>query len=135
MLTFSDTDPKINPAQEEALRTDSSLSSDMVTEVTMTLSISSIMEMPAKRQRTENPDLASICQVKIVARGNMIFVCFGSSNFRAIVYLVDVRSVIDPNTVIGYLAVQGESAASGRANQSQSASRNIDWNAVISSEK
>jgi len=40
----------------------------------MTLSISSIMEMPAKRQRTENPDLASICQVKIVARGNMIFV-------------------------------------------------------------
>ena len=72
MLTCSDTDPKINPAQEEA---DSSLSSDMETEVTMTLSISSIMEMPAKRQRTENPDLASICQVKIVAiRGNMIFV-------------------------------------------------------------
>jgi hypothetical protein len=34
MLTFSDTDPKINPAQEEALRTDSSLTRD-----TMTLSI------------------------------------------------------------------------------------------------
>ena len=92
MLTFSDTDPKINPAQEEA---DSSLSSDMETEVTMTLSISSIMEMPAKRQRTENPDLASICQVKIVARGNMIFVCFGSSNFRAIVYISGGREKRD----------------------------------------
>jgi len=43
--------------------------------------------------------------------------------------------VIGPNTVIRYLAVQDESAASGRANQSQSASKNIDWNAVISSEK
>ena len=60
MLTFSDTDPQINPAEEEA---DSSLSSDMVTEVTMTLSISSGMEMPAKRQRTKNPGLPSFCQV------------------------------------------------------------------------
>ena len=63
MLTFFDTDPKIDPAQEKTLRTDSCLSSDLVTDVTMTLSSSSIMEMPAKRQRTENPDLASICQV------------------------------------------------------------------------
>ena len=52
MLTFSDTDPKINPAQEEALRTDSSLTRDMVTEVRMTLSISSGMEKLAKSQRT-----------------------------------------------------------------------------------
>ena len=60
MLTFSDTDPKINPAQEEALRTDSSLTRDTT----------------------------SICQVKIVARGNIV--CFGSSNFRTTFYLVDV---------------------------------------------
>ena len=92
MLTFSDTDPKINPAQEEALRTDSSLTRDMVTEVTMTLSISSVMEKLAKSQRNENLDLPSICQVKIVARETwvMIFVCFGSSNFRTILYLVGV---------------------------------------------
>ena len=71
MLTFFDTDPKIDPAQEKTLRTDSCLSSDLVTEVTMTLSIYSIMEKPAKRQRTENPDLASICQVKIVVWGRI----------------------------------------------------------------
>ena len=60
MLTSFDTDPKTDPAQEETLRTDSC---DMVTEVTMTLSISSGMGMPAKRQRTKNPDLPSFCQV------------------------------------------------------------------------
>ena len=49
MLTSFDTDPKTDPAQEETLRTDSC---DMVTEVTMTLSIYSIMEKLAKRQRT-----------------------------------------------------------------------------------
>ena len=71
MLTFFDTDPKIDPAQEKTLRTDSCLSSDLVTEVTMTLSIYSIMEKPAKRQRTENLDLPSICQVKIVVWGSI----------------------------------------------------------------
>ena len=71
MLTFFDTDPKIDPAQEKTLRTDSCLSSDLVTEVTMTLSIYSIMEKPAKRQRTENLDLPSIYQVKPVAWGSI----------------------------------------------------------------
>ena len=97
MLTFSDTDPRINLAQEKA---DLSLSSNMVTEVTMTLSISSIMEMPAKRQRTENLDLSSICQVKIVAWGSMFVSVLLTSNFRAIVYLMDVRRMNDPNMVI-----------------------------------
>ena len=68
MLTSFDTDPKTDPAQEETLRTDSC---DMVTEVTMTLSIYSIMEKPAKRQRTENLDLPSIYQVKPVAWGSI----------------------------------------------------------------
>ena len=104
MLTFSDTDPKINPAQEEALRTDSSLTRDMVTEVTMTLSISFGMEKLAKSQRTENLDLPSICQVKIVARGNMghdlclfRFIQFQDNSLSG---GRDVRSVIDPNMVI-----------------------------------
>ena len=77
MLTSFDTDPKTDPAQEETLRTDSC---DMVTEVTMTLSIYSIMEKPAKRQRTENLDLPSICQVKNSGLG--IHVCFSSTNFQ-----------------------------------------------------
>ena len=62
---FNDTDPE-TPHKRKALRADSSLSSDMMTEDTMTLSSSSITEMPAKRQRTENPDLPSTCQVNIV---------------------------------------------------------------------
>ena len=58
---FNDTDFE-TPHKRKALRADSSLSSDMV-EDTMTLSSSSITEMPAKRQRTENPELPSTCQV------------------------------------------------------------------------
>ena len=79
-VDFFDTDPKTDPAQEETL------SSEMVTEVTMTLSIYSIMEKPAKRQRTENLDLPSICQVKIVAWGSMFVSVLITSNFRAKVY-------------------------------------------------
>ena len=81
MLTSFDTDPKTDPAQEETLRTDSC---DMVTEVTMTLSIYSIMEKPAKRQRTESLDLPSIYQVKPVQwLGEASkHVCFGSTNFQ-----------------------------------------------------
>lgn len=79
-VDFFDTDPKTDPAQEETLRTDSNRTRDMVTEVMMTLSISSIMEMPAKRQRTENLDLPSICPVKNSGLG--IHVCFSSTNFQ-----------------------------------------------------
>ena len=65
---FNDTDSE-TPHKRKALRADSSLSSDMV-EDTMTLSSSSITEMPAKRQRTESPDLPSNCQVNRIMGGS-----------------------------------------------------------------
>ena len=59
--SLTDTDPG-SPHKRKARRADSSLSE---VEDTMTLSSSSVTEMPAKRQRTENPDLPSTCQVII----------------------------------------------------------------------
>ena len=60
-MSFNDTDPG-SPHKRKARRADSSLSVGEV-EDTMTLNSSSVTEMPAKRQRTENPDLPSTCQV------------------------------------------------------------------------
>ena len=60
MLTYSDTDPK-TPHKRKALRTDSSLSSENLTEVTMTLSSSS--------------DLPSICQVNMAGGRTGLNLC------------------------------------------------------------
>ena len=72
MLTLHNTDP-MTPHKRKTLRRGSSLSSDMVTEVTMTLSSSSVMEMPAKRQRTEYPDLPSILEAQKLNHKEMSF--------------------------------------------------------------
>merc|ERR1719445_1318923 len=89
---FNDTDPE-TPHKRKALRADSSLSSDMMTEDTMTLSSSSITEMPAKRQRTENPDLPSTCQVLLSATTGAKVYLVGTAHFSK-ESCEDVRSVI-----------------------------------------
>ena len=64
-ISFNDTDPG-SPHKRKARKwtvADSSIGSVEDVEDTMTLSSSSVTEMPAKRQRTENPDLPSTCQV------------------------------------------------------------------------
>ena len=65
-MSLNDTDPG-SPHKRKARKwtvADSSTSSIGEVEDTMTLSSSSVTEMPAKRQRTENPDLPSTCQVR-----------------------------------------------------------------------
>ena len=64
-ISFNDTDPG-SPHKRKARKwtvADTSIGSVEDVEDTMTLSSSSVTEMPAKRQRTENPDLPSTCQV------------------------------------------------------------------------
>ena len=70
-----------SPHKRKAVKEASFVGESGDVEDTMTLSSSSMTEMPAKRQRTENPDLPPTCQVLVSARSGAKVYLVGTAHF------------------------------------------------------